>query len=249
MFKITEVILVHKSGNKQQINNYCLISLLPNLSKVLEKLVKTRLVKFFEKNRIFYDYQYGFKEKHSMIRALLDVISPSYDAIQKNRFSGLLLMNFRKAFEMVSHYILLKKFCRYGIRGPTRSLIKSCLTDGKQYVSNNNCNSTQKPVEIGVPQGSILGPLFYLIYVSDIFNALPCKPCLFADDTCLAIISSSLSDLENQCNSELQHLYSWCSANKLQINPTKSVLVVIPLKINNPEFNINLLYMTFFNCL
>ena len=190
MLKIAKVIPVYKANNKPQINNYRPISLVPNLSKVLEKLIKTQLVKFFKKNKLFYDYQYEFKEKHSVIHAFLNVISLSYDTVQNNRFLGLLLMNFRKAFDTVSHDILLQKLCHYGIRGPTHSLIKSYLTDRKQYVTNNYCNSTYKPIEIRLPQGSILDPLLYLIHVNDISNALPCKPRLLADDTCLAITNA-----------------------------------------------------------
>ena len=109
--KIAKVIPVYKTGNKQHRNNYRPISLLPSLSKVFKKLIKTRLEKFFKRNKIFYDNRHGFKEKHSVIHALLDAISLSYDAIQNNRFSGLLLMDFRKAFAMVSHDILLQKLC------------------------------------------------------------------------------------------------------------------------------------------
>ena len=88
----------------------------------------------------------------------------------------------------------------------------------------------QKPAEICVPQGSILGPLLYLIYLNDISNSLSCKSRLFAEGTCLAISSSSISDLKNWYNSELQHLYSWCSANKLQMSSMKPERVVIPPK-------------------
>ena len=150
-------------------------------------------------------------------------------------------MNFRKAFDTVSHKILLKKLFHYGIRGSAHSLIESYLTERKQYVSISNCASTN-PIRIDVPQGSILGPLLYLIYVNDLCNAITCKPRLFADDTCLILRNLSPSDLELNCNTELQNLNKWCIANKLLINPQKLAAIIIPPKFNTPVPLINMSY-------
>ena len=108
-FKTAKVIPIYKSGSKNLVHNYRPISLLPCLSKVLEKVIKNKLVSFLEKQKIFYDYQYGFREKRSVLLALLDVITPGYDAIEQNKFTTLLLMDLRKAFDTVSHRILLHK--------------------------------------------------------------------------------------------------------------------------------------------
>ena len=113
-YEVAKVIPILKSGSKHQVNNYRPISLLPSLSKILEKLIKIRLVRFFKKQNMFYD----FMEKHSVIHALLDVTSLGYDAIQDKNFSALLLMDFRKAFDTVPHKTLLQKLYHYGIRGP-----------------------------------------------------------------------------------------------------------------------------------
>ena len=118
IFKTAEVIPICKSGPKNLVHNYRPISLLPCLSKVLEKVIKNKLVSFLEKQKIFYDYQNGFREKRSVLHALLDVITPGYDAIEQYKFTALLLMDFRKAFDTVSHRILLHKLLHYGIRGP-----------------------------------------------------------------------------------------------------------------------------------
>ena len=107
IFKTAKVIPIFKSGSKQQASNYRPISLLPCLSKVQEKLIKTRLVNFFKNNNVLYEYQYGFRENHSVVHALLDVTTTSYDAIQNKNFTALLLMDLRKAFDTVSHEILL----------------------------------------------------------------------------------------------------------------------------------------------
>ena len=168
--------------------------------------------------------------------------SLGYDAIQNKKISALLLMGFRKVFDTVSHKILLQKLYHYGIRGPAYSFIESYLANRKQFVSINNNNSLHKPINIGVPQGSILRPLFYIVYVNDNYTALSCKPRLFADDTCFFSCSPTLSDLEQECNAELLNLRIWCDANRLQINPDKSAAIIIPPKLNNPMPSLNLLY-------
>ena len=116
-FKTAKVIPIFKSGNKNLVSYYCPISLLTTLSKILEKLIKGRLVKFFDKHNIWYEYQYGFRVKHSVSHALLDVSSLCYDSIQNKLHTAMLFMDLRKAFDTVSHKILLHKLYHYGIRG------------------------------------------------------------------------------------------------------------------------------------
>ena len=130
----------------------------------------------------------------------------TYDAIQNKNYSALLLMDLRKAFDTVSHEILLQKLFHYGIRGPAYDLIKSYLSSRYQFVFINGSKSSTQPITIGVLQGFILGPLFFLIYVNDLHNATSCKPRLFADDTCLVISNPSTTDLELNCKSELNQL-------------------------------------------
>ena len=240
--KKAKVIPIFKSGNKSFTSNYRPISLLPSLSKVLEKLIKNRLIKFFHKHNILYNYQYGFREKHSVLHALLDVTSLGYNAIQNKKHSAFIFMDLRKAFDTVSHKILLQKLYHYGIRGPAYRLIESYLNTRQQFVSINICNSSCKPIQIGVPQGSILGPLLFLVYINDLPNATSTKPRLFADDTCLVLSHSSPTLLEKDCNQEMQNLNIWCNANKLQINPQKSSVLTIPFKSNSPSLDLNTCY-------
>ena len=112
-FKTAKVVPIFKTGDKNSVNNYRPISLLPNLSKVLEKLIKIRFVKFFDKYNILYDYQYGFREGHSVLHSLLDVTSFGYHSIQNKENIAMLLMDLRKAFDTVSHNILLQKLYHY----------------------------------------------------------------------------------------------------------------------------------------
>ena len=242
IFKTSKVVPIFKSGDKHLVQNYRPISLLPCLSKVLEKVIKNQFINFFEKHEIFYKFHCGFREKRSVVHALLDVITPAYDAIQHNQFTALLLMDLRKAFDTVSHRILLQKLLHYGIRGPAYSLMESCLSNRQQFVFINDSASSTKPIDIGVPQEPILGPLLFLIYVNDLKNATSCHPRLFADDTCLVLDNLSLKKLENDCNSELRRLHTWCNANELQINPEKSTAIVFPPKLNSQETELNLIY-------
>ena len=242
IFKTAKVILVFKTGKRNLTNNYRPISLLPSLSKVLEKLIKIRLLKFFDKHQVFYENQYGFREKYSTLHALLDVTSETYNAIQRNHHTALMYIDLRKAFDTVSHNILLQKLYHYGICGPAHKLIESYLSSRYQFVSFNSTTSSSKAINIGVPQGSILGPLLFLIYINDLPNAIISKPRLFADDTCLILNNSSASALETVCNLELHNLYKSFNANKLQINPQKSAVLTISSKLNSPKLDLNINY-------
>ena len=230
IFKIAKVEPTFKSGNKQIVNNYRPISLLPTLSKILEKLIKIRLIKFFDKYQVLYEFQYGFREKHSVIHALLDINVFALDAIQ-SKLPCYLFMDVRKAFDPVSHNILLQKLYHYGIRGTAHKLLESYFSFRNQFVSVQNHHSSSKAINIGVPQGSRLRPLLFFTYINDISNSVSCNPRVFANDTCLLLSSPSLTGLKNECNKEMNKLQTWISANELQINPEKSAIIVIPSKL------------------
>ena len=177
--------------------------------------------------------------------------------MQNNSYTALLLMDLRKAFDTVSHHILLHKLYHYGVRGPAHSLIESYLTSRKQFVSINNQQSYRrarhcflivnqqsctKSINIGVPQGSILSTLLFLICINDLSNAVSSCPCLFADDTCLVVSNPCLIELEKNCNTEMQNLLHWCSANALEINPDESAIVILPPKLRSPFPVLNTYY-------
>ena len=151
ILKMAKVISIFKSCDRSFTSNYRPISLLPRLSKVLKKLVKNRLICFIDKHYIWNNYQYGFREKRSVLPALLEVTSLGYDAIQNRKHLAFLFIYLRKAFDTVSHKILLQTFYYYDMRGPAYKLIESYLHSWQQYVSINNFNSSCKPIQIWVP--------------------------------------------------------------------------------------------------
>ena len=165
----------------------------------------------------------------------MDILTNAYDAINNKHYTALMFMDFRKAFDTVCYKILLDKLYHYGIRGPAHSLIENYLYRRQQFVTINNASYLYKAINIIVPQGSILGPLLFLIYINDLPNALHTNPRLFADDTCLFINQSFLTSLENICAIEVSHLTDWCNANKIQINSQKSFTLLLSPKLNLVE--------------
>ena len=131
----------------------------------------------------------------------------------------------------MSHNILLTKSNNYGIRGVAYTLIRSYLDNRLQFVYINQSQSNLKPNRVGVPQGSSLGPMFFLIYINDLHNSMESVPRLFADDTRLLVKGSNSEQLEISFNTELHHLHLWCSVNKLSVNPAKTNIVIIPRKL------------------
>ena len=172
---------------------------------------------------------------------MLDVVTSLYDSINRNQYSGLVLVALKKAFDTVSHTTLLKKLHSYGIRGVARKLLVSYLECKKQFVALNQTRFKLMNIKYGVPQGSTLGPLFFLIYINDLNNALRSKPILFADDTCLLVTEDNSQIPRNTITDELNRLSIWCSANKLTINLSKTCVLFIP-----PKLTINSNFSSFF---
>jgi len=141
-----------------------------------------------------------------------------YDQINDSNTTALVLLDFKKAFDTVSHTVLLKKLEHYGITGVALNLLKSFLSNRQQCIAYENQCSNLKTNRFGVPQGSNLGPLLFLIYINDVPNKLHTIPRLFADDTCLIIHESNTQKLEETINDELQKVHEWTKTNKITIN-------------------------------
>ena len=184
---------------------------------------------FFFKHKVIYPHQFDFQSKISTSNATLDLVTAAYNNSDLNLHTGVVLIDFKKAFDTICHKILLNKLAHYGIRRVAFKLLSSYLTYRKQFVNCNRLHSEVKDIKYGVPQGSSLGPL--LLYVNDLQNTVDCTPRLFDDDTCLIFQAFNPLILQGIINKELKNLNIWCGANKLPVNPSKSNVLVISPKL------------------
>lgn len=184
--KIAKISPVFKAGDTAIPCNYRPIATLSVFTKVLEKLLVSRMVSFFENNNILYNLQYGFRRGCNTSTAIVELVDFVISNIEAKRLVGGLFLDIQKAFDTLDHHILLDKLERYGIRGIAKRIIESYLSNRKQYVAIGNSKSELKTTDIGVPQGSNIGPLLFLIYVNDL-GSIPLigVPRLFADDTAI----------------------------------------------------------------
>ncbi|XP_057295684.1 uncharacterized protein LOC130624132 [Hydractinia symbiolongicarpus] len=204
--KIAKVIPVYKKGSNVELCNYRPISLLSNIDKIFEKLIFNRLYNFFSMNNTIFPDQFGFRKKFSTSHALLNITQKIMEAIDNGLLVCGVFIDLQKAFDTVDHEILIKKLYHYGIRGVPLSLLRSFLTNREQFVFINNSSSSHKPIRHGVPQGSVLGPLLFLLYINDLHTAIKHSMVhLFADDTNLLNIITLLTHIKSNYNFILFH--------------------------------------------
>ena len=236
--KIAEVTPIYKSGTKSDINNYRPISLLSPFSKLFEKHLYKCLSDFFVKNNVLYNKQFGFRNQCSTELAVIDIVNELSSNLDKNLITCGVFLDLAKAFNTVNHSILLKKLEKYGIRGLTLSLFESYLSSRMQVTKINSHVSSMIHVDSGVPQGSCLGPLLFLIYVNDMPLSTQLKTRLFADDACLTFADKDPNKLEVNINNELSRVKAWLRANKLFLNYNKTNYLIFTKRKKKLKFNI-----------
>lgn len=226
--KIAKVKPIYKSGSKDDMENYRPISLLPIISKIMEKTMNKRLHDYLEATKYLYKHQYGFRKSCDTESAVLDVVTEFQMQLDANKMCGLLSIDLRKAFDTVNHEILLNLLYQLGIRGIVHKWFHNYLSGRKQFVYQGTVSSRANEIICGVPQGSILGPVLFLIYINSIINIkLKGKVYMFADDTTLIYSADSIQQIRNAIESDLSVLSSWLSYNKLSINYSKSAFMYI----------------------
>ena len=221
--KLAMVVPILKAGDPRQIANYRPISVLTFFSKVFEKIMYNCILKFMDDNHVFYKHKYGFRQKHSTQQAIITLVDKIITSLDKGDIVISVFLDLKKAFDTVDHIILLKKLYAYGIRGHIIKWFESYLYDRSQYIIYNNEYSETHPIKCGVPQGSILGPLLFIIYVKDICNISNFLfNIMYADDTSVLLSSDYLKDLTCLLNKELELLFIWLKSNKLSLNTQKT---------------------------
>ena len=214
-------------------------------SKIFEKLVHRVIYEFLDCNEMLNDSQYGFRKKRSTLHALLNATENVYQACDAKLHTLGIFIDFSRAFDTINHNILLKKLNYYGFRGPILNLLKRFLTGRKQYVSYGGKDSTLLDVIIGIPQGSVLGPLLFIIFINDIVNITElAKFVLFADDLNLFITHNSRDVLYRIANNILHELLKYCHSNRLIINYDKCCYIEFGLNRNagqNQEYFLGIL--------
>ena len=241
LLKVAKVIPIHKGDSKMVPSNYRPISLLPIFGKIFEKLIFKRLTDFINKYKILYKKQYGFQRGKATEHAVMDIEHDILKSMENKEHPCCVFLDFAKAFDTVDHQILLQKLYHYGIRGKTHQLIESYLTDREQCVQVNNSTSDLQKITHGVPQGSILGPLLFLLYINDIANSSALLSFyLFADDTAIFFSAKCVKELEKTINQELVNVSHWLIANKLSLNLKKSNALLFRKKNDSNELNLNL---------
>lgn len=225
-WKRAKVTPIYKDGDKADVSNYRPISVLPIISKIIERAVHNQLYNFFTKNNILNECQSGFRSNHSTTTTLLDVSDFILNNINQGKITGALFLDLKKAFDTVNHSLLIQKLHTYGVTGNALQWFTSYLSGRTQSVNINSTLSDFKEIDIGIPQGSILGPLLFIVYVNSLPDCINCKCVMYADDTTLLFSASDPNTLQCQMNNNMLKIAQWFENNQLTLNIKKTKFMI-----------------------
>ena len=232
---------IYKSDNRHLFTNYRPISILSSLAHLIEKTVCGQLIGYLEQNNILYMHQYGFRSGHNTAHALGHFCNEIHSALAENKFNISLFIDLKKAFDTVSFDLLFKKLNHYGVDKTELLWFSNYLYERKQSTDINGIMSDVREVNMGVPQGSVAGPLLFVIFINDLFLATDMKTILFADDTTFQCTGSNLHELYDRVNYNLVKIENWFNANGLTLHPSKTKYMLFT---NNKEhYHIRNIYL------
>ena len=226
-FKVAKIIPIHKTGDCEDPTNYRPISILSTLSKPLEIHINKHILKHFNSLDLFHQNQSGFRVNHSCHTALTNLIDQWLVNINNDKITGVIAVDFMKAFDVVDRNLLLKKLQMYGITNNTLEFLSSFLSDRKQKVFLNGSESCITPVDYGVPQGSVLGPILFSIYINDLPLYLTAPTEMFADDTTVHTSDSKVDKVFACLQDNMDRLVRWSEINHMKLHPKKSKYLII----------------------
>jgi hypothetical protein len=242
-WKKSTVVPIQKISGTKKCEEFRPINILPAYEKILETAVKNQFIQYLEENNILIDEQSGFRSQHSCETSLNLTLAAWKEMIEDSKIIVAVFLDFKRAFETIDRELLLWKMEQYGVKDAELEWFRSYLSDRSQETKFYTKVSEAINVKLGVPQGSVLGPLLFILYINDIKNSIKfCKVNLFADDTLLYIATDNLQDAVNKINEDLASLSTWLGLNKLKLNIQKTKYMVITFKQNVPVnlFKVNI---------
>ncbi len=239
-FKTARVIPLHKKNSKLEAGNYRPVSILVILSKTLERVIYDQLEAYLNSKNLLYQFQSGFRSSFSTDTCLIHLTDYIKKEMDNGNITGMVLLDLQKAFDTVDHDIMCNKLSAIGSNDKTVSWFKSYLTGRSQMVRVNNVDSSDREITCGVPQGSILGPLLFLIYVNDMEMAVKCKLLLYADDSALLVSGKEIDVIQKELSNNLQSVHHWLVDNKLSLHlgKTEAILFGSKRKIKNAKIEV-----------
>ena len=235
-WKSAHVTPVYKGGDGQLVGNYRPVSVLPVVVKVFEKIVYRQLYNYLQENNVLSPLQFGFRPGHTTQDVVVSMVDEWRKALDEDKLVGSIMLDLSKAFDSVDHGIVLRKLDRYGVRGDELMWFRGYLDGRRQRVCVGEAKSNWCDVLKGVPQGSILGPLLFILYANDLPQAVQqCRVKQYADDTTLSHVSRDVADLENGLTNDFESVVRWVDTNKLRLNVKKTQLLLMSRKRREHE--------------
>jgi len=227
LWKVAKIIPLHKGGD-MSINNFRPIAILPVLSKIIERAVHKHLYDYLNEHKLLNENQSGFRPSHSTDTCLLNMVNQWTSSMNSGNMIGVAFIDLRKAFDTVSHRLLLDKLHDLGASNTSIKWFHSYLFCRTQRVNFKNSLSSSRPVTTGVPQGSILGPLFFLIFINSMSNVVSHgQISMYADDTTLSVSGNDAQDISHKLTSDLESIMKWLNVNDLVLNTDKTNVMLI----------------------